>query len=637
MLAKSTTNSVNSKTAVEPLSWKVFVERFQTTAIAACALLCIITHLLMRYAWHMPSGISNWPLWITLVLGGIPLVGDLLAKVFRLQFGADLLGGISIIVSIMLGEYLAGAIIVLMLSGGEALESYALSNATSVLSSLAKRMPSIAHRQNGAEVEQIPLSEIRIGDHIVIYPHDVCPVDGTVVNGHSVMDESYLTGEPFLITKTTGSAVISGAVNGDSMLVIQSTHEASDSRYAKIMEVMHESEQTRPNLRRLGDQLGAWFTPVALLVAFAAWWFSGDATRFLSVLVIATPCPLLLAIPIAILGSISLCASRAIIVKSPVALEQIPQCRTAIFDKTGTLTYGEPTLTQQLVAPGFDPRDVLSLVASLEQYSKHPLSRAIVDQADIEGLQKRAATQVSEAPGMGLTGVVDGQKILVTSRRKIGTMKILGLENLSASGEGLECMVVINDTYAATYQMRDAPRSDSRAFVEHLEAHHHIDRVMILSGDRESEARYLADQVGISEVLAQQTPEQKLEIVRRETKRAKCLYVGDGINDAPAMMAASVGISIGTNSDVTAQAADVVVMDNTLQRVDEFLHVGRRMRQIALQSALGGMALSIIGMSLAAFGFLNPVSGAVAQEIIDVLAVLNALRAAWPPGKLSDI
>lgn len=637
MLAEPTTKSASSATPVEPLSWKVFLERFQTTAIAACALLCIVLHLLMRYVWHLPSSVSNWPLWVTLVLGGIPLVGDLLAKVFRLQFGADLLGGISIIVSILLGEYLAGAIIVLMLSGGEALESYALSNATSVLSSLAKRMPSIAHRQKGAEVEQIPLSEIRIGDQIVIYPHDVCPVDGTVVNGHSVMDESYLTGEPFLITKTIGSAVISGAVNGDSMLVIQSTHEASDSRYAKIMEVMHESEQTRPNLRRLGDQLGAWFTPVALLVAFAAWWFSGDATRFLSVLVIATPCPLLLAIPIAILGSISLCASRAIIVKSPVALEQIPQCRTAIFDKTGTLTYGEPTLTQQLVAPGFDSREVLSLVASLEQYSKHPLSRAIVSQAETEGLAKRAATQVSEAPGMGLTGVVDGQKILVTSRRKIGTMNIRGLENLSASGEGLECMVVINDTYAATYQMRDAPRSDSRAFVEHLEAHHHINRVMILSGDRESEARYLAEQVGISEVLAQQTPEQKLEIVRRETERAKCLYVGDGINDAPAMMAASVGISIGTNSDVTAQAADVVVMDNTLQRVDEFLHVGRRMRQIALQSALGGMALSVIGMSLAAFGFLNPVSGAVAQEVIDVLAVLNALRAAWPPGKLSDI
>jgi len=637
MLAKPTTKSESSASPAEPLSWKVFLERFQTTAIAVCAFLCIVLHLLMQYAWNLPSSVSNWPLWVTLVLGGIPLVGDLLAKVFRLQFGADLLGGISIIVSILLGEYLAGAIIVLMLSGGEALESYALSNATSVLSSLAKRMPSIAHRQKGAEVEQIPLSEIRIGDQIVIYPHDVCPVDGTVVSGHSVMDESYLTGEPFLITKTIGSAVISGAVNGDSMLVIQSTHEASDSRYAKIMEVMHESEQTRPNLRRLGDQLGAWFTPVALLVAFAAWWFSGDATRFLSVLVIATPCPLLLAIPIAILGSISLCASRAIIVKSPIALEQIPQCRTAIFDKTGTLTYGEPTLTQQLVAPGFESREVLSLVASLEQYSKHPLSRAIVEQAATEGLPKRAAAQVSEAPGMGLTGVVDGQKILVTSRRKIGTMNIRGLENLSASGEGLECMVVINDTYAATYQMRDAPRSDSRAFVEHLEAYHHINRVMILSGDRESEARYLAEQVGIREVLAQQTPEQKLQIVRRETERAKCLYVGDGINDAPAMMAASVGISIGTNSDVTAQAADVVVMDNTLQRVDEFLHVGRRMRQIALQSALGGMALSVIGMSLAAFGFLNPVSGAVAQEVIDVLAVLNALRAAWPPGKLSDI
>jgi len=637
MLATPTAQNERNMVPEETTSWRLFLMRFQTTAIAVCALVCIAAHLFMRYVWNLPSSVSNWPLWVTLVLGGIPLVWDLLAKVFRLQFGADLLGGISIIVSIVLGEYLAGAIIVLMLSGGEALESYALSNATSVLSSLAKRMPSIAHRQKGAEVEQIPLRDIGIGDSIVIYPHDVCPVDGLVSSGHSVMDESYLTGEPFLITKTVGSAVISGAVNGDSMLVIQTTHLASDSRYAKIMEVMHESEQTRPNMRRLGDRLGAWFTPVALCVAGLAWWISGDATRFLSVLVIATPCPLLLAIPIAILGSISLCASRAIIVKSPVALEQIPECRTAIFDKTGTLTYGEPTLTRQILAPGFDAKEVLSLVASLEQYSKHPLSRAIVSEAEKEGLLKRTATQVSEAPGMGLTGVVDGQRIVVTSRRKIGAMKIDGLENLSDSAEGLECMVVINETYAATYQMHDAPRSDSRAFIEHLESYHHINRVMILSGDRESEARYLAEQVGIREVLAQQSPEQKLEIVRRETGRAKCLYVGDGINDAPAMMAASVGISIGTNSDVTAQAADVVVMDNTLQRVDEFLHVGRRMRQIVLQCALGGMALSVIGMFLAAFGYLNPVSGAVAQEVIDVLAVLNALRAAWPPGKLSDI
>lgn len=637
MLTPSSFNSPKLSPLVPAASWGVWLERFKTTTIAIAALIAIAMHLTMRYGWQWSGGIADWPLWATYLFGGVPLVYDLLRKVAKLEFGADLLGGISIITSLLLGEYLAGAIIVLMLSGGEALESYALRNATSVLSALAQRMPSLAHRQSGDRIEAIPLSSIAVGDSIVIYPHEVCPVDGVVIKGHSVMDESYLTGEPFMLTKTIGSTVISGAINGDSVLTIQSTRQASDSRYAKIMVVMQESEQTRPQMRRLGDRLGAWFTPVALVVAGLAWWFSGDATRFLSVLVVATPCPLLLAIPIAILGSISLCASRAIIIKSPLALEQVSQCRTAIFDKTGTLTYGEPTLTQQRVAPGFDARKVLSLVASLERYSRHPLSIAIVTAADHEQVERLEASQVSEAPGTGLTGVVEGSRIFVTSRRKVDPAKVQGLEHLPLSVEGLECLVIINDRYAATYQMRDAPRADSRAFVSHLAANHRIARTMIVSGDRDSEVRYLAEQVGIQEVLSQQTPEQKLEIVRRETLIAKSLYVGDGINDAPAMMAATVGVAIGNNSDVTAQAADVIVMDNTLKRVDEFLHIGHRMRTIVLQSALGGMALSTLGMVLAAFGILNPVSGAVAQEVIDVLAVLNALRAAWPPSIISDM
>jgi heavy metal translocating P-type ATPase len=637
MLTQSSSNSPVPNPSAPAVSWGVWLERFKTTTIAIAALIAIAMHLILRYGWQWSGAIVDWPLWATYVFGGIPLVYELLRKVAKLEFGADLLGGISIITSLLLGEHLAGAIIVLMLSGGEALESYALRNATSVLSALAQRMPSLAHRQNGDRIEAIPLSSIAVGDSIVIYPHEVCPVDGVVIKGHSVMDESYLTGEPFMLTKTIGSTVISGAINGDSVLTIQSSRQASDSRYAKIMAVMHESEQTRPQMRRLGDQLGAWFTPVALVVAGLAWWFSGEATRFLSVLVVATPCPLLLAIPIAILGSISLCASRAIIIKSPLALEQVPQCRTAIFDKTGTLTYGEPTLTQQRVAPGFDARRVLSLVASLERYSRHPLSLAIVTAADHEQVQRLEASQVSEAPGTGLTGVVEGSRIFVTSRRKVDPAKVQGLEHLPDSVEGLECLVIINDTYAATYQMRDAPRADSRAFVSHLAANHGITRTMIVSGDRDSEVHYLAEQVGIQEVLSQQTPEQKLEIVRRETLIAKSLYVGDGINDAPAMMAATVGVAIGNNSDVTAQAADVIVMDNTLKRVDEFLHIGHRMRTIVLQSALGGMALSTLGMVLAAFGILNPVSGAVAQEVIDVLAVLNAMRAAWPPSIISDM
>jgi heavy metal translocating P-type ATPase len=403
------------------------------------------------------------------------------------------------------------------------------------------------------------------------------------------------------------------------------------------MEVMRESEAKRPQLRRLGDQLGAIYTPVALAVAVLAWLISGQSVRFLAVLVIATPCPLLLAIPIAIIGSISLCARRAIIVKSPVVLEQIAECRTAIFDKTGTLTYGEPTLTEQLIAPGFEQKDVLTLTASLERYSKHPLARAILAAAKAEDLPLQNATSVTEAPGQGLLGSVSDHQVQITNRGKLGGQGISGVEQISPIAGGLECVVVIDQRYAAVFRFRDAPRADSLSFISHLGPKHHFSRVMIVSGDRESEVRYLAEQVGIAEIHAQQSPEEKLAIVRKETAAAKTLYVGDGINDAPAMMAATVGMAIGQNSDVTAEAAGVVVMDNSLRKVDEFMHISRRMRIIALQSAVGGMALSVIGMSIAAAGLLNPVSGAIAQEVIDILAVLNALRAALPPKVIHDL
>jgi len=471
----------------------------------------------------------------------------------------------------------------------------------------------------------------------VIYPHDICPVDGVVIEGHGVMDESYLTGEPFQITKTCGSTVISGAINGESALTIRTTKRAADSRYAKIMEVMRESEATRPQLRRLGDKLGAIYTPVALTVALAAWAISGEAIRFLAVLVIATPCPLLIAIPVAIIGSISLCARRAIIVKSPAVLEQIAECRTSIFDKTGTFTYGEPKLTEQLIAPGFTQKEVLTLVASLERYSKHPLARAILAAASAEGIALPEATGVSEPPGHGLTGTVSGRQVQVTGRSKLIAQQIAGDDQLPPVTGGLECMVAIDGRYAAALHFRDAPRAESHSFVSHLGPKHDFERVMILSGDRESEVRYLAEQVGITEIHAQKNPEEKLAIVRKETAAAKTLYVGDGINDAPAMMAATVGMAIGQNSDVTAEAAGVVVMDNSLEKVDEFMHISRRMRVIALQSALGGMAVSIIGMVFAATGHLSPVSGAIAQEVIDVLAVLNALRAAFPPRVIHDL
>ncbi len=620
-------------------AWKLVsgLLRYKTTAIAALSVAAIVVHLALRFGFHTAPGIYRIPLLVTLAVGGLPMLCDLLRKLLKREFGSDLLGGISVITSVLLGEYLAGSIIVLMLAGGEALERYALRSASSVLAALAKRVPSVAHRKRESEIVDVALQEVVVGDMLVIYPHDICPVDGVVIEGHGVMDESYLTGEPFQITKTSGSTVLSGAINGEAALTIRTTKRAADSRYAKIMEVMRESEARRPQLRRLGDRLGAVYTPVALTVAVIAWIISGEPLRFLAVLVIATPCPLLIAIPIAIIGSISLCARRAIIVKSPVVLEQIAECRTAIFDKTGTLTYGEPKLTEQLVAPGFAQKEVLTLVASLERYSKHPLARAILAAAQEEGLPLPEATEVSEAPGQGLCGIVSGRLLQITSRSKLEAQKLDGADRLPAVTDGLECVVAIDRRYAAALRFRDAPRAESRSFVSHLGPKHHFSRVMIVSGDRESEARYLAAQVGITEIYAQKSPEEKLDIVRKETAAAKTLYVGDGINDAPAMMAATVGMAIGQNSDVTAEAAGVVVMDNSLTKVDEFMHISRRMRTIALQSAVGGMTLSVIGMVFAATGHLSPVSGAITQEVIDILAVLNALRAAFPPRVIHDL
>jgi heavy metal translocating P-type ATPase len=558
------------------------LHRRRTTVIAAFSAATILAHVVLRFALRAPPGAYNLPLFAVLLFGGAPLVYELAANLVRREFGSDLLAGISIVTSVLLQEYLAGSIVVLMLSGGEALENYALRNASSVLRALARRMPAVAHRKRDSVISDVPLDEVAVGDTLVVFPHDVSPVDGTVVEGNGVMNEAFLTGEPFEIPKAPGSAVISGAVNGESALTIVATKRAVDSRYARIMEVMRESERNRPHLRRLGDQLGAVYTPVAVGIAVAAWAVSGDPVRFLAVLVIATPCPLLIAIPVAIIGSISLCARNALVVKNPAVLEQVTQCRVAIFDKTGTLTYGEPRLTEQLVAPGFAREEVLALAASLELYSKHPLARAILAAARAERLGLAQASRASEPPGEGLRGTVSGRQVRITSRGKLLSQGVPGSEHLPPVAGGLECVVVVDGRYAATYRLRDAPRAEGRSFIQHLGPKHQFDRVMIVSGDRESEVRYLADEVGIAEAYAEQTPEQKLGIVREQTARAKTLYVGDGINDAPAMMAATVGMAVGQNTDVTAEAADVVAMENSLKKVDEFLHISRRMRTIAL-------------------------------------------------------
>ncbi|TAK13235.1 MAG: heavy metal translocating P-type ATPase [Acidobacteria bacterium] len=598
------------------------------TVIAALALTAIALHLVLHR--------DNLPLFAALALGGGPLVAGLLGKLVRREFGSDLLAGISIVTSVLLGEYLAGTLVVLMLSGGEALESYAVRNASSALDALARRMPTRAHRNIDGHLVDIDLDAVAIGDTLTVMPHETCPVDGVVVSGHGSMDESYLTGEPYVMSKTPGVAVLSGAINGSSALTIRAEKRAIDSRYAKIMRVMRESETRRPRLRRLGDQLGAVYTPVAVAIAAGAWIWTGDPIRFLAVLVIATPCPLLIAIPVAIIGSISLAARRGIIVKDPGALERVSTCRVVIFDKTGTLTYGRPRLTETIPAPGRDAHSVLQLVASLEVYSKHPLAGSILEAAAAARIAPTEASEVHEAPGQGLAGVVNGHAVTVTNRQRWRAINPGSADDIPPLSGGMECVVAIDGRYAALLRFRDEPREDSHTFITHLGPRHRFTRAMLVSGDRETEVRYLAERVGITEIHAGQSPEEKVALVRAETARAPTLFLGDGINDAPALTAATVGIAFGHASDVTAEAAAIVVLDSALLKVDEVLHIGARMRRIALESAVGGMALSVAGMALAAAGFLTPVAGAIGQEAIDVLAVVNALRVAVRPRALTD-
>lgn len=602
------------------------------TVLVAAALVAIVIYLIL------PEG--NWrnaPLLTIIAIGSVPILWQIIRKLINLDLGADILAALALITATILGEYLAAVLIIIMLAGGQELESYAMRKASSVLSALAQRMPTVAHKKFGDRIEEIAISDIKIGDLIVVAPHETCPVDGVVVEGHSTMDESYLTGEPYRVSKARGATVLSGAINGEAALTIQADKLPSDSRYAKIMEVMQDAEQKRPNLRRLGDQIGAIFAPISLALALASWWLTGDATRFLAVLVVATPCPLLIAIPITIISAISMAARLGIIIKDPTVLERLPTCKTAIFDKTGTLTYGRPELTAITVAPDVNSNDILQQAASLERYSKHPLAHAILQSAEKAQLKLLNAQSVSERAGAGLSGIVSGKEIRITSRKKLSENAPEIAALLPPAGAGLECVILADERYAATFQFRDAPREDGQSFITHLGPTHQFNKIMLVSGDRESEVSYLAERMGISETLSSQTPEQKLALVRAETAKAPTLFMGDGINDAPALAAATVGIAFGQASSVTAEAAGAVIMENTLAKVDELIHISESMRKIAMQSAIGGMILSAIGMAMAATGNLSPVAGAIAQEFIDAIAILWALRLTWQKKIETDI
>lgn len=605
--------------------------------IALGSVVAIAVSLGLDVAGASPTAVQI-PLVVIVVVGGVPLVWDIVRDLIARTPGADLLAAIAIVTAVLLDEWLVAAIIVLMLSGGEALEHAATARASRVLEALAKRAPTMAHVfTEGDQTTEVNVADIQVGDRILVLPHEVCPVDGQVVSGHGSMDESYLTGEPYVISKSVGSRVLSGAINGENALVIEATHTAADSRYAQIVGVLAEAEENRPKMRRMADRIGAWYTVLALAMGILGWLVSSDPERFLSVMVIATPCPLLIAVPVAIVGAISLAARSAIIIKDPGVLERIPATTTMMFDKTGTLTYGRPRLTEVDLGPGFTREEVLRLAGSMERYSRHPLAGAVLDAARTELGEDFAehVEQLAEKPGAGLTATVAGRRVQITSRSKAAD----AIDDPSAIPPevgAMESVMIVDGRYAATLRFRDEPRVGTSQFIDHLGPRHGVTRTMLISGDTSSEVAYLAERVGIADVHAGASPERKLELVLEERQKGPVLFLGDGINDAPAMAAADVGIAFGQESDVTTEAAGAVILDSSLERLDELLHIGERMRRIALQSAIGGIVLSMIGMVLAVMGMLPPLVGAAAQEAIDLLAILNAARVVAVRRPLAD-
>ena len=613
-------------------SLNYFKDKWQLL-LSVASVTSLVIHYFAKFALKIDE---NYSLFFVLIVGGIPLLIQIFLKIIKGNLGADLIAFMALILAIYLHENVAGVLIILMLASSQALEEFASHRASFVLEALAQRMPTIAHLKSENNFFDTEIAKIKINDLIAIFPHEICPIDGEVIEGRGSMDESYLTGEPYRISKTIGSKVLSGAINGESLFVIKTEKLPADSRYGKIMEVMKQAKEQRPEIRKLADKIGAIFAPITIIIASTSYYFTHDLTNFLAVLTIATPCPLLIAVPIAIISAISISARQGIIIKDARILEKLSICTTAIFDKTGTLTFGEPNISEIITLDEFSAEEILQKTASLERYSRHPLAGSILKEAQKRNLILLDAQNISEKPGYGMIGNIGEQEIIITSRKKIHEFQPSKIP-LPELSDGMECVIIINKKVAGILHFRDLERPESKSFINHLAPNHNFKKIILLSGDRDSEVNYLAEKLGINNYFSSQSPEQKLEIVKKETQNAPTLFMGDGINDAPALMLASVGIAFGQGNNITSESSGAVILESNLLKVDELIHISIFTRKIILQSAIGGMLFSVVGMILASFGLISPSEGAIAQQIIDAVAIVNALRLTITKNVVSDI
>ncbi|MFF9174378.1 heavy metal translocating P-type ATPase [Streptomyces sp. NPDC014793] len=559
----------------------------------------------------------------------VPAAAWVLAALRHGRTGVDLIAVLALGGTLAVHEYLAGALIALMLATGRTLEAAAQRRASHDLRALLEHAPRSARRRTGAEVAAVPTDEIAAGDLLVVGPGEVVPVDGRLEDVAAVLDESVLTGESAQVERARGEPVRSGVVNAGGAFELRATATEQDSTYAGIVRLARQAGAESAPVVRLADRYAAWFLPLSLLVAGLAWLVSGSAVRAVAVLVVATPCPLLLAAPVAVVSGLSRASRLGVVIRDGGALENLGRARTLLLDKTGTLTRGRPRVLDVTAAPGSRPAEVLRLAASVDQYSPHVLARAIVDTARERRLGLSVPAGVTEEPGRGAAGTVEGHRVRVG---RVGPERARppwakAVENRALLDGAAVAWLTVDGHLAGALLLRDPLRPDAPRTLRHLRAAG-IDRLLMLTGDRAAPAHEAAAVLGLDGVRAELGPADKVAVVRAERERAVTVMVGDGVNDAPALAAADIGVAMGARgSTASSEAADIVLTTDRVDRLADAVGIAQRARRIAVQSALGGMLMSLAAMAAAAAGLLPPAPGALLQELIDVAVILNALRA----------
>jgi len=577
---------------------------------------------------------SLWMVGTAIVL--TVLLIDVALSLRRGEFGLDLIAALAMAGTLVLGEHLAGIIVALMFTGGQSLEDFAQRRARREMTALLSRMPRTAARYSDRQLEEVELDALVVGDRILVRRGEVVPVDGVVDAGVAVLDESALTGEALPVRRMAGEPVMSGSTNASDAFELQATSTASDSTYAGIIRLVEQAQAAKAPMSRLADRYALLFLGLTLLMAGGAWLWSGDAVRALAVLVVATPCPLILAVPVAIISGVSRCARKGVLVKGGGALELLAGIKTVLLDKTGTITDGRARLIEMKVRDDLDPLEILRLAASLEQGSHHVIAQALVSTARERGLGLETPTGVREWPGAGVSGRV-GQHALIAGgwdfvKAKVDDSAFADDIDAWIRRDGTVAVAVAMDgELAGAFLLADQVRPEAGTVLRQLHDAG-VRRIVLVTGDRADLAASVAAFLGVDHVASEMRPEDKTAVVDAERARGPVMMVGDGINDAPALAAADLGVAMGARgAAASSEAADVVILVDRLDRLVTALRIARRSRGIALQSVFAGMGLSIAAMIAAAFGYLTPVEGALLQEVIDVVVIVNALRALSGP------